>query len=91
MREWQIAETAEPDIIGATRTRLRTRPMDRSDNPRRTGPLHGKLATRRVGDQTLPQWQHEMTGSGRVWYCPDRETQTVWVTKIGLSHPKETD
>lgn len=72
------------------RQRLAERPLDRG-NPRRTGPLKGKYAQRTVGGTALPQWQHEMTGAGRVWYCVDKKARTVWITKVSLTHPKETD
>lgn len=91
LKEWTEATTAEPNLMTAERDRLRARPMDRSRNPRRTGPLAGPLATRRVGTKTLPQWQHELTAAGRIWYCPDKDERIVWVTKVSLSHPKETD
>jgi hypothetical protein len=90
-KEWTEAIAAEPEVMAATRKRLRTRPLDRSDNPRRTGRLHGELGGRRIGEQTLPQWQHEMTAAGRIWYCPDKESKTVWVTKVSLGHTKETE
>ena len=87
-KQWDAAIAAEPDLMTALRTRLRTRPLDRSDNPRRTGKLHGDLGCRRIGDASLPQWQHEITGAGRVWYCPEAETRTGWVTRISFAHPK---
>jgi hypothetical protein len=77
--------------MDAERTRLRTRPLDRSANPRRTARLKGGLATRTIGCKTLPQWQQELTSAGRLWYCPDKQTRTVWVTKVDLQHPKATD
>lgn len=90
-KQWHEAVAAEPDLMDAERTRLRTRPLDRSANPRRTGQLKGGLATRRVGDQTLPQWQQELTSAGRLWYCPDKKTRTVWIVMVDLQHPKATD
>jgi hypothetical protein len=65
--------------------------LDRSDNPRRTAQLHGALATRQLGEVKLPQWQHEITSSGRIWYCPDRQERVIWVTKVDLAHPKQTE
>ena len=90
-KQWDAAIAAEPDLMTALRTRLRTRPLDRSDNPRRTGKLHGDLGRRRIGDASLSQWQHEITGAGRVWYCPETETRTGWVTRISFAHPKATE
>lgn len=73
------------------RERLRNRPLHRGDNPRRTHPLKGSLGKKSIGGQKLPQWQHELTGAGCIWYCPDRDQRVVWVTKVEPSHPKETD
>jgi len=89
-KEWRAAEAVEPDLMGAERERLEEKPTDRG-NPRRTGPLKGKYAERSVAGRKLPQWQHEITAAGRIWYCLDRERRTIWVTKVSLSHPKETD
>jgi hypothetical protein len=44
-----------------------------------------------VDGQALPQWQHEITGAGRIHYCPDKATRTVWVTLVNLGHPRETE
>jgi hypothetical protein len=77
--------------MAAERERLRTRPLDRAGNPRRTARLKGGLGRRRVGDKTLPQWQREVTSAGRVWYCPDQETGVVWITQVRLDPPRETD
>lgn len=90
-KQWLQALAAEPELMDAERNRLRTRPLDRSANPRRTAQLKGGLATRTIGDKTLPQWQQELTSAGRLWYCPDKQTRTVWVTKVDLQHPKATD
>lgn len=90
-KEWRRAADSMPDLMAAEKRRLETRPTDRSANPRRTAQLKGKLKDRLIGDKRLPQWQHEITGAGRIWYCVDKEQRVVWVTKVSLSHPKETD
>lgn len=77
--------------MAAERERLRTRPLDRSANPRRTARLRGGLASRSVDGKSLPQWQHQITSAGRVWYCPDKDEHIVWVTQVDLSHPKSTE
>jgi hypothetical protein len=41
-----------------------------------------------IGGKRLPQWQHEITGAGRVWYCPDKEVRVVWITYVSLAHPQ---
>lgn len=89
-REWEDATAADPEVMAAIRERLRSRPLDRSDNPSRTHQLRGPLADKRIGDKRLPQWQHELSASGRVFYCPDLDERIVWVTRVDLSHPRET-
>jgi hypothetical protein len=90
-RQWQNASDAEPELMAAERERLRTRPLDRSTNPRRTARLKGGLASRSVGEKQLPQWQHELTAARRIWFCPDVDERIVWVTQVDLSHPKPTE
>lgn len=65
-------------------------PRDRS-NPGRQHPLKGLLETRDVKGKKLEQWQYEVTGAGRVWYCVDDEERRVWVTAASVGHPKETE
>lgn len=64
-----------------------TQPENRSRQHR----LRGSLATHRHNGRDLEMWQYEVTGSGRIWYCPDPETMTVWVVLASLKHPKETE
>jgi hypothetical protein len=80
-----------PDLMVAVRNRLRQRPLDRADNPRRTHRLRPPLDTKRIGDLMLPQWQHEISASGRIFYCPDAVARVVWITRLDLGHPHETD
>ncbi len=82
---------AEPQLMSAVRERLRTRPLDRSDNPNRTHRLKGALAEKWIGDGKLPQWQHEISGAGRVFYCPDQNSRVVWITLVDLAHPKSNE
>ncbi|OGQ90399.1 MAG: hypothetical protein A2289_00285 [Deltaproteobacteria bacterium RIFOXYA12_FULL_58_15] len=60
-------------------------------NPRRQHPLRGDLATHVVSGRTLEQWQYEVTGAGRIWYCIDDEAHTVWLTAASTGHPKATE
>lgn len=90
-KQWLEAVAAEPELMAAELSRLRTRPLDRSANPRRTGQLKGALGTRRIGDAALPQWQQELTSAGRLWYCLDKTTRTAWIVMVDLAHPKATD
>ena len=68
--------------------RLRTNPL-RVD--KRQHPLKARLSHRQVGSKRLQQWQYEVTGAGRVWYCPDPEQRTVWLTHASVGHPKATE
>lgn len=90
-KQWQEAVQREPDMMSAERARLTEKPTFRGDNPRRTHQLKHDLAIRKVGSDKLPQWQHELTSGGRICYCIDKEERVVWVTKVALSHPKETE
>ncbi len=65
--------------------------MDRSDNPRRIHRLRGALATKQIGGKDLDQWQLEVSSAGRIWYCPDNDASVVWVTRVSLKHPSETE
>lgn len=90
-KEWEQSRAAEPDLMSALRERLRLCPLDRSENPNRTHQLKPPLAEKVVGGKKLQQWQHELSGGGRVFYCPDRTDRIVWVTKVDLTHPKEAE
>jgi hypothetical protein len=75
---------------GPTKTcweQLRADPRRRDQ---RQGRLRDKLASRTVGGRTLEQWQYEVTGGGRVWYCPDDECHTVWLVACRVGHPPTT-
>jgi hypothetical protein len=39
----------------------------------------------------LEQWQYEVTGAGRIWFCPDDAIRVVFITKASTGHPSETD
>lgn len=59
----------------------------RPREPPPPAPLRRALAERDLAGRHLPQWQYEVTGAARVWYCPDAETKTVWVTHAAPDHP----
>lgn len=90
LKEWEPACAQQPELMQRVLQRLKERPLDRSDNPRRIGQLRGPLASRRVAGASLAQWQYEITASGRLWYCPDNGARVIWVTKVRLDHPRET-
>jgi hypothetical protein len=39
----------------------------------------------------LEQWQYEVTGGGRLWYCIDDRRHLVWLTDAMVGHPKVTE
>ena len=39
----------------------------------------------------MEQWQYEITAGGRIWYCIDDKTKTVWITDAQVGHPKATE
>lgn len=65
-------------------------PRDRS-NASRQHPLKGELATREIKGRKLEQWQFEVTGAGRVWYCIDDTERRVWFTLATTGHPRSTE
>jgi hypothetical protein len=65
-------------------------PRDRT-NPHRQHRLRSALGTRTVRGAVLEQWQYEVTGAGRIWYCPDDKASIVWLTKATVGHPARTD
>jgi hypothetical protein len=44
-----------------------------------------------VNGATLEQWQYEVTTGGRIWFCIDDPSRTVWMTDASVGHPKSTD
>ena len=85
---WEELCRAAPGNTNTCYERLRADPRRRDD---RQGPLKADLATRLVGGASLPQWQYEVTGGGRVWYCIDDKKSVVWLSNASASHPKATD
>jgi hypothetical protein len=67
---------------------LASSPLDYSQRQKR---LRAQFATRQIGGRVLPQWQFEITGGGRVWYCPDEERHLGWLTDVSIGHPSRTD
>ena len=57
----------------------------------RQHPLQGSYRTRQLGGIEIEQWQYEVTGSGRIWYCIDDRKKTVWLTRVSPGHPKATE
>lgn len=64
-----------------------TEPVNRQRQHR----LKGELSNRVVNGRNLEQWQYEVTGAARVFYCPDPERRIVWLMHAGPQHPKATE
>ncbi|MGH9223894.1 MAG: hypothetical protein ACRD2W_08960 [Acidimicrobiales bacterium] len=64
---------------------------DPRERTRRQHPLKGSLGTRTVNGEAMEQWQYEVTAGGRLWFCIDDNTRTVWLTDASPGHPKATD
>ena len=54
-------------------------------------PLKGSLALGTYRGVNLPQWQIEVTGSGRIWYLADEENQRAIIMYASPRHPKATE
>lgn len=85
---WEGLCSQAPGPTRAAWTALRTDPRARGQ---RQHPLKGDLATRSVGGRVLEQWQLEVTGAGRIWYCIDDERRTVYLTLATVGHPRQTE
>ncbi|MEY9946392.1 hypothetical protein [Kitasatospora sp. GAS1066B] len=57
----------------------------------RQHPLKGALGVVKVAGALPEQWQYEVTGGGRIWYAIDDEQRTLWITRAGSGHPKQTE
>jgi hypothetical protein len=57
----------------------------------RQHPLKGALGTRIVNGIPMEQWQYEVTGAGRIWYCIDDARRVVWLMEAVTGHPKATE
>jgi hypothetical protein len=87
---WAELEKQAPGPLRDAWDILTRAPMDRT-NAKRQWPLMHDLGRRVIGGKELVQWQYEVTGAGRIWYCPDEHRQIVWITRASCGHPKETD
>ena len=86
---WEELCRTEPGSTVECWIRLRERPDDPTNHARQHR-LKGTLGSRLIGGVLLEQWQYEVTGSGRAWYCLDPERRRVFVTYAGTGHPRQT-
>jgi len=87
-KSWEQLSASAPNNVRTTWELITADPRRWS---RRQKPLQGRLATDTVNGIQLPQWQYEVTGGGRIWYCIDDDKRTVWVTAVHPGHPKATE
>lgn len=90
VRGWEELCRNAPNAAEACWKRLRESPT-KANNQSRQFRLKGSLRKRSIKGRDLEQWQYEVTGAGRVFYCPDKDTRTVWLTDAGTGHPKQTE
>lgn len=62
-----------------------------SSRPSRQHRMKGSLASRTVAGEKLEQWQFEVTGGGRIWYCIDDARRKVILVFASTKHPKVTE
>jgi CubicO group peptidase (beta-lactamase class C family) len=65
-------------------------PEDRS-NLHRQHRLKGTLSRNTIKGVELEQWEYEVTGGGRIRYCPDPDKRIAWVVLASTRHPKDTE
>ena len=82
---WEAVCSAAP---ANARTAWERITADRRHRTERQHPPKGSLGTRLVNGETLEQWQYEVTGADRLWYCIDDERHTDWLTDASAGHPK---
>ena len=85
---WDRLCSLAPGSALAAWTALRSSPRTRSG---RQHPLKGEFATRSIGGRTVEQWQYEVTGAGRIWYCIDDDRRVVHLTLATVGHPRRTE
>lgn len=88
VKGWEQVFSAAPSNARVAWERITSDPRQRDS---RQHPLKGRLGSRTVNGKILEQWQFEVTGAGRVWYCIDDRTRTVWMTDASVGHPKATE
>jgi hypothetical protein len=85
---WEQICSAAPSNTRTAWDRITSDPRERNQ---RQHPLKGSLSHREVNGILMEQWQCEVTGAGRIWYCIDDARRTVWMTGCSVGHPKSTE
>ncbi|MFE0462686.1 hypothetical protein ACFW1A_25865 [Kitasatospora sp. NPDC058965] len=84
-----LCQQARSNALAAWKT-MRTNPSPVVQTPRHSRLKH-KLASGSHRGQSLPQWQIEVTGGGRIWYLVDQDARICWIVRASTGHPKETE
>lgn len=84
---WEELGRQLPGSVLEAWGRMRSQPLERTDTQK---PLSGDLGSRSVGGAVLPQWQIDISSGGRIWYCVEDKSQTVWVMLASARHPQAT-
>src|SRR5262245_26087281 len=85
---WEQLRAMVPASTSDAWDRITQDPFTRSE---RQHPLKADLQSRTIDGQDLDQWQYEVTGAARIWYCIDVAARVIWLTKASVGHPKETE
>ena len=85
---WEHLCRVSPASARAAWERLTAEPRRRGGRQHR---LKGSRRVYPVNGVEMEQWQYEVTGSGRIWYCIDDKKTTVWLTRVSMGHPKATE
>ena len=85
---WEQFSASVPNSVRAAWELITADPRHRS---KRQHPLRGRFATATANGVELPQWQYEVTGGGRIWYCIDDDEKAIWLTAVHIGHPKATE
>ncbi len=88
VKGWDQVGSAAANNARTAWERITTDPRQRDQ---RQHPLRGSFGRRTVNGKEMEQWQYEVTGGGRIWYCIDDATRTVWMTDASAGHPKATE
>ena len=88
VKGWENVCAAAPGNARVAWEKITADPRERTN---RQHPLKGGLGSRSVNGEEMEQWQYEVTGGGRIWYCIDDEKRTVWLTYAMTGHPKVTE
>lgn len=88
VKGWEQICSAAPSNARTAWEQLTLEPRERSS---RQHPLKGSLGHRSVNGVDMEQWQYEVTAAGRLWYCIDDGSKTIWLTGAYVGHPKATE